>query len=74
MFEQKNRLYKFSHLQEKNSNENAIAVIYQNKEIKLPFNLKELDYFVNSQGEAELFSHPNHHRAAWLPDIEIGDR
>jgi hypothetical protein len=69
------RPYKFSNLIEKTGNKSAVNLIYQNKNIDLPFaDLKKLAYFVDPQGEAELISHPHHHRAARLPDVAMEDR
>lgn len=73
MFE-KNKLYGFSSLREKTGDLKAIDPVYQNKEIKLPFKLEDLAYFVDPQGKNELLStHQHHHRAAWLDDVEMGD-
>lgn len=65
--------YKFSQLQEKTGEKSAVKISYQNQNIKLPFKLEDLAYFVDPKGEKELITHPHHHRAAWLPNVGIAD-
>jgi len=65
--------YKFSQLQEKTGEKSTVKIAYQNQNLKLPFKLESLAYFVDPKGEKELITHPHHHRAAWLPNVGMAD-
>jgi hypothetical protein len=52
----------------------SFKVIYENDKINLPFKLEDLVYFADKEGNKELKTHPQHHRAAWLPKTGVGDK
>ncbi|MEI7426026.1 MAG: hypothetical protein WCK16_03835 [Candidatus Moraniibacteriota bacterium] len=63
--------YRFKQLEKKDKD---FEVSYQNSEIDLPFKIEKMVFFKDPQGEFNLETHQNHHRASWFSPVGIKDK